>query len=85
MFVCPSIHSVRMCVSENLLQFLQLDHTWGPWSKVKPRLMHYDIGRGEAELPIFKLISVFHHLPSVSAKQFCASAHLGCTYEAGTS
>ena len=28
---------------------------------------------------------VFLHLPSVDPKQLCASAHLGCTREAGTS
>ena len=41
--------------------------------------------RGKAKLRILELTSVFHHLPSVSPKQLCALAHLGCTREAGTS
>ena len=28
---------------------------------------------------------MFHHLPSVGPKQFCALAYLGCTRKAGTS
>ena len=34
--------------------------------------------QGEAELRLLRLTSVFHHLSSVSPKQLCASAHLGC-------
>ena len=36
-------------------------------------------------LAVSKFNSVFHHLPSVGLKQLCAFAHLGCTWEAGTS
>ena len=34
---------------------------------------------------ILELISVFHHLPIVSAKPLCALAHLGCTRKVDTS
>ena len=39
----------------------------------------------EAKLYLLKLNSVFHHHPSVSPKQFCASAHPICTQKEGTS
>ena len=39
--------------------------------------------QGEAKLRIYNLKQ--HHLPRVSPKQLCASAHLGCTRAAGTS
>ena len=39
--------------------------------------------RGEAELCIYNLKK--GHLHRVGPKQLCASAHLGCTREAGTS
>ena len=41
--------------------------------------------QGEAKLHILKLTQIFHHLPSVSPKQLCALAHLGCIREVGTS
>ena len=47
--------------------------------------VHYNIRQGEANLRTLKLISVIHHLPIVDSKQLCASAHLGCTSEAGAS
>ena len=60
-------------------------HSWssqdplGPWDEKKPSYILYDIRREEAKLRILKLASVFHHLPSVSPKQLCALAHIGCT------
>ena len=47
---------------------------WGPCSKQKLRSMHYDISWVEANLRLAKLTSVFHHLPNVGPKQFCALA-----------
>ena len=43
------------------------------------------MSRGEAELSISKLTSVFHYLSSLGLEQLCALANLGCTHEAGTS
>ena len=51
----------------------------------KAKYVHYIIRRGEAELRILELTSVFHHLHSVGPKQFCVLAHLGCTREVSTS
>ena len=45
----------------------------------------FNIRQGEAEFHILKLNSIFHLLPSVSAKQPCVLAHLGWTRQAGTS
>ena len=45
----------------------------------------YIIRYGEAKLLILELTSVFHHLPSVGPKQFCALVHLGCTHKVSTS
>ena len=47
--------------------------------------MHYDIWQGKAEMHVLKLTLVLHHHPSVSPKQLCALAHLGCTPELVTS
>ena len=47
--------------------------------------VHNVIVRDKDKLHISKLTLVFHYLPSVSPKQLCASAHLGCTHEVGTS
>ena len=58
--------------------------TWSEFQKASQTAAE----RGEAELRIldFKTTwSEFHHLPRVGPKQLCASAHLGCTREAGTS
>ena len=38
---------------------------------------------GEAKLIYVYTILKKHHLPKVGPKQLCASAHLGCTREAG--
>ena len=59
--------------------------SWDPYGKAKPSHLLCISRRGEAELRILELTSVFHHLPSVSSKQLCAFAHLGCTREAATS
>ena len=59
--------------------------SWNPCGKAKPSHVQYIIRQGEAELHILELTLVFHHLFSVGPKQLCASAHLGCTREAGTS
>ena len=58
---------------------------WGSWHEEEPSYIHYDIRREEAKQRLLKLASVFHHLPSVSPKQLCALAPLGCTRKAGTS
>ena len=69
------------------MHFGSPSNTCDPWGKVKLSYdyVYYIIRRGEAELRILELSSVFHHLPIVSPKQLCALAHLGCTHEAGTS
>ena len=67
------------------MQFGSPSDSWDPSSKAKPSHSQYIIRQGEAELQILELASVFCHLPSVSPKQLCAFAHLGCTLEAGTS
>ena len=56
--------------------------TWDLYGKVKLSYVNYLIKQGEAELHLLELISVFHHLLSVSPKQLCTLAHLGCTREA---
>ena len=67
------------------MHFGSTSDPWGPGGKAKLRSMHYNIGRGEAELRILKLTSVLHHLPSVGPKQLCALSHLGCTSQANAS
>ena len=62
-----------------------LPDPWGPRDEEKPSYIHYDIRRVEVKLRILKLALVFHHLPSVSLKQLCALAQLGCTRKAGAS
>ena len=52
--------------------------------KEKPIYTYYIIRQGKAKLQTSKLTSVFHHLPSVTPKQLCALAHLGCTCTGGT-
>ena len=37
------------------------------------------IRQGNAKLPILRLTSVFHYLPSIDPKHFCVLAHLKCT------
>ena len=65
------------------MHFWSPSDSWDPpWSKAKPSYVHYIIRQGEAKLHILELTSVFHHLPSVSPKQLCALAHLGCTCKA---
>ena len=59
-----------------------LGHTHNPGLQVT---WCHVLGQGEAELCISKLTSAFHHLPSVSPKQLCALAHLGCIRKTGTS
>ena len=58
---------------------------WDPYNKANPSYVQYIIWQGKAEQCILELTSVFHHIPSVSAKQLCALAHLGCTCKVDTS
>ena len=58
------------------MHFVSPSDTWDPCSKVKLNYIHYIIRRGEAELRILELTSVFHHLPSVGPKQLFVLAHL---------
>ena len=58
------------------MHFWSPSDPWGPWNEEKLSKIHYDIRGGEAKLRMLKLASVFHHLPSVSPKQLCASARL---------
>ena len=58
---------------------------WDPCSKAKPSHVQYIIRLGKAELRALELTSVIHHRPSVSPKQLCALAQIGCTQKAGTS
>ena len=44
---------------------------------MKLSYVNYNIRQGEAKLHLLKLTSVYHHLPRVSPKQLCASAHSG--------
>ena len=53
---------------------------WGPQGEVKLSYVNYNIRQGTAELRLLQLNLVFHHLPSVSPKQLCALAHLGCAH-----
>ena len=59
--------------------------TSDPYSLVKLSHVHYIIRQGKAELCILELTSVFHHLPIVSPKQLCESAHIRCTRKVVTS
>ena len=58
-----------------------------PWDlrgKAKLSYVHDKIGK-VAKLWSFKLILVFHHLPSVGPKQLCALEHLGYARKVDTS
>ena len=46
----------------------------GPCGEVKMTYIHYNIWLGEAKPRVFKLASVFLHLPSAGPKQLCALA-----------
>ena len=59
--------------------------SWDQCGKPKRSHAQYIYRQDKAELHILELVSVFHHLPSVSSKQLCALAHLGCTHKEGTS
>ena len=59
--------------------------SWDPCGKARPSYIFYIIRGGEPKLLALELISVFHHLPIVGPKQFCALVHLTCTRKASTS
>ena len=58
---------------------------WDQCCKAESNYVQYIVGRGEVELRLLELTSVFHHLPSVGPKQLCALAHLRCTRGVGIS
>ena len=62
------------------LRILYFKTTWSEFKKPSQSAAM----RGEAELRIYNLKKK-HHLSRVRPKQLCASAHLGCTREEGTS
>ena len=45
--------------------------SWDQWGKAEASYEQYIISKGEAEVHVLELTSVFHHLPSVSPKQLC--------------
>ena len=51
---------------------------------VLSKYVHFTIS-SEAKPRLWKLNSVFHHLPSASPKQLCVLEHLECTREVGAS
>ena len=51
----------------------------------KAEIRALKIGKGKANLHKSKLISVYHHLPSVSSKRLCELSNLGYIHEGGTS
>ena len=79
-------NSSLVCVKCKNMHFGSPSDSWDPCSKAKPSYVQYIFRQGKAELCILELTSVFHHLPSsVSPKQLCALAHLGCIRVAGIS
>ena len=67
------------------LYFGSLSDSGGPWGKEKPSYIRCIVRQGKAKQRSSKLTSLFHHLTSVSPKQLCALAHIGCPSKAGTS
>ena len=67
------------------MHFWSPSDAWDPCGKEKQSHVKYIIRQGEARLCILELTSEYCHLSSVGLKQLCALAHLGCTWEAGTS
>ena len=59
--------------------------SWDQCRKTKLSYAQHIIKRGEAELRILELPSVFHHFAGVGPKQLCVLAHLGRTRKLGTS
>ena len=73
-------YEIRPYRWEKILKINKRTCTTIPYFRV-----HYIIRQGRVKLCKSKLTSVSHHFPRVIPKQFCASAHLGCTHEAGAS
>ena len=60
--------SSLVCVKRENMHVGSPSDTWNPCGKGKLGYLHYIIMRGEVELHILELTSVFHHLPSVGTK-----------------
>ena len=79
------IRKSRVCIlSEKFAIWITL-RTFGFMRQGKLNYEDYNLKQGKAKIHSLELTSVFHPLPSVSPKQLCALAHLGCTCEVGTS
>ena len=69
---------------EDKLRILNFKTTWSEFQKPSQTATE----QGEAKICVLDFKTTwpeFHHLPRVGPKKLCASAHLGCTCEAGTS